>query len=139
MNTMTCITGAWRALLHLSIAAALVSTLHAQTRRALLIGINDYAPPAGAVLPVAPAGHAADSRFAAGNTWNNLSGPSVDVADMYELLKEKFSFQEKDIVVLPEAQATRQGILAAIGQFIADIWEAEQPISAIVRPGRFAR
>lgn len=116
----TCLTVARRALLHLSTASVLVCAIHAQTRRALLIGIDDYAPPAGTVLPVSPAGHAADSRFAAGSTWVSLSGPSVDVADMDVLLKEKFGFLEKDINILPEAQATRQGILAAIEELIAD-------------------
>ena len=100
------------------IAVIFVFPLDAQTRRALLIGIDHYAPPEGATLPVPPAGHAADSRFAPGTTWTSLNGPSTDVASMEVLLKEKFGFQE--IVVLREQQATRQRILAAIDQLIAD-------------------
>ncbi len=92
--------------------------LHAQVRHALLIGIDDYAPPAGAALPVPSAGHAPDSRFAPDASWVSLHGPAVDVASIEVLLKHKFGFE--DIRVLPEQQATRQGILAAIDQLIAD-------------------
>lgn len=90
--------------------------IHAETRRALLIGINEYAPP-GATLPVA-AGHALDSRFAPGASWINLHGPSVDIAGMQVLLRQTYGFQ--DIRILEDQQATRQGILAAIDQLIAD-------------------
>ena len=92
--------------------------LHAQVRRALLIGIGDYAPPAGAQMPIPSAGHAPDSRFAPGASWVSLHGPATDVAAMQVLLKHKFGFE--DIRVLPEQQATREGILAAIDQLVAD-------------------
>jgi hypothetical protein len=92
--------------------------LAAQTRRALLIGIDGYAPAPGATQPVPPAGHAPDSRFAPGTTWISLHGPAVDVPAMHELLQDTYGF--KDIRVLTEQQATRQGILAAIDQLIAD-------------------
>jgi hypothetical protein len=36
----------------------------AKAKRALLIGINHYAPPDGAAAVVAPGTHALDSRFA---------------------------------------------------------------------------
>jgi Caspase domain len=98
-------------------AALLASSLHAQTRRALLIGIDDYVPP-GAALPVSPAGHAPDSRFAPGTTWISLHGPAVDVPSMYELLQDNYGF--KDIRVMKEQDATRVGILAAIDQLVAD-------------------
>ena len=88
------------------------------TNRALLIGINHYAPPAGATLPVAPAGHALDSRFAPGTTWQNLNGPSVDVSAMQVLLKNTYQFN--DVRVLPEEQATRAGILAALDLLVAE-------------------
>ncbi len=103
--------GAW-------IAAVFAGPLHAQARRALLIGIDDYAPPAGTTLPVRPAGHAADSRFAPGATWINLHGPAIDVPAMVELLQNKYGF--KDIRVLKERDATRKGILAAIDKLVAD-------------------
>jgi hypothetical protein len=100
-------------------AAALLSgALPAQTRRALLIGIDDYAPPPGALPPVLPAGHAPDSRFAPGTTWISLHGPAVDVPTMYELLKEHYGFT--DIRVMKETDATRAGVLAAIDKLVAD-------------------
>lgn len=90
---------------------------HAQIRRALLIGIDHYAPPAGAVLPEMPGAHARDSRFAPGTSWVSLQGPSIDVAGMQVLLKQTYGF--KDIKVLPEEQATRRGILRAIDELVA--------------------
>jgi len=102
----------------LCLAISLITVAHSQTRRALLIGIDQYAPPEGATLPVPAAGHAPDSRFAPGATWINLHGPSVDVASMQVLLKQSYGFQ--DIRVLDEQQATRKGILAAIDQLVAD-------------------
>ena len=107
-----------RLVIGLCLAISLGTVAHGQTRRALLIGIDHYAPPAGATLPVPPGGHARDSRFAPGASWINLRGPSVDVASMQVLLKQSYGFQ--DIRVLDERQATRQGILAAIDQLVAD-------------------
>jgi hypothetical protein len=88
------------------------------TRRALLIGIQSYSPPAGASLPTAQAGHAPDSRFADGVAWPVLHGSLVDVANMRVLLEANFGFQ--DIRLITEQQATRQGILAAIDRLAAD-------------------
>lgn len=100
------------------LAISLNLVAHSQTRRALLIGIDHYAPPADSTLAMPAAGHAPDSRFAPGATWNNLHGPLVDVASMQVLLKQNYGFQ--DIRVLDEQQATRQGILTAIDQLVAD-------------------
>jgi hypothetical protein len=99
------------------LAAGGTRGLRGETRRALLIGIDHYAPPQGAALPVAPGGHPADSRFSANASWMNLQGPSTDVAGMSVLLKDKYGFG--DIRVLPEEQATRQGILDAIAELVA--------------------
>jgi hypothetical protein len=102
----------------LCLAIGLSTAAHSETRRALLIGIDHYAPPAGATLPVSTAGHSPDSRFASGATWTDLNGPLVDVLSMQVLLKQSFGFQ--DLRVLDEQQATRQGILAAIDQLVTD-------------------
>jgi hypothetical protein len=90
----------------------------AGTRRALLIGIDHYSPPVGASVPIPTGPHAQDSRFAPGTTWVNLSGPLVDVDSMRVLLQQTFQFSE--VRVLPEAEATRAGILAAILQLTAE-------------------
>jgi len=84
-------------------------------KRALLIGISDYLPPPGAHLPVEP-GHALDSRFAPDTTWSSLSAPMEDVADMVVLLREHYDFPASNITVLPESEATHQGILDALQQ-----------------------
>lgn len=105
---------------YLCLVAGIVPGLQGETKRALLIGINHYAPPAGAALPVTAAEHALDSRFAPGSSWTDLHGPSVDVASVHVLLTEKYGFDEANITVLPEKTATREGILAAIDMLIAD-------------------
>lgn len=107
-----------RAVCCLCLAAILASATHAQTRRALLIGIDHYAPPAGASLSVPASGHSLDSRFASGSSWIDLNGPSIDVASMKVLLEQTYQFS--DIRVLPEEQATRRGILEAIEKLADD-------------------
>ena len=102
----------------LCLAVSLAGVAHGQVRRALLIGIEDYAPPQGVSLPVAPVHHAHDSRFAPGTTWVRLQGPSADVAGMQYLLTNRFGF--KDVRVLDPHQATRQGIIDAIDKLISD-------------------
>lgn len=107
-----------RGLLCVCTAAVMASAAHGQTKRALLIGINDYAPPAGMAVPVEAAGHAPDSRFAAGDTWVSLHGPAVDVDQMQVLLSQHYGFSE--VTVLKEQDATRAGILAAINKLVAE-------------------
>jgi hypothetical protein len=103
----------------LLLMAAIPIELQAQDRptsHALLIGIDNYAPPAGSALPASGSGHAIDSRFAPGVSWHSLSGPLTDVAAMTLLLKENYNFT--DIRVLKDQEATRQGILDAIDELI---------------------
>jgi hypothetical protein len=77
----------------LCLAICLNAVAHSQTRRALLIGIDHYAPPPGSASPVPTAGHAPDSRFGPGESWPELHGPSADVASMQVLLKNSFGFR----------------------------------------------
>lgn len=107
-----------RAIICVNLVVSSAIMAQGQTRRALLIGIDHYAPPSGAVIPVAPAGHALDSRFAPGETWNDLRGPLIDIDGIRVLLRQNYGFQ--DIRVLEEQQATRQGILAAIDTLVGD-------------------
>jgi hypothetical protein len=100
--------GAFLALSLLSLSPA----VHAE-KRALLIGISDYLPPQGSTFPVTP-GHALDSRFSPGTTWPSLHAPENDVAAMRLLLHENFGFDYASITVLPQREATHDGILAAI-------------------------
>lgn len=88
------------------------------TSHALLIGIDHYAPPEGSTPAVAASGHALDSRFGPGASWHSLQGPLTDIAAMHLLLQDTYGFT--DIRELTDQQATRQGILDAINQLIAD-------------------
>ena len=107
-----------RALLALTLIIALAAVAHAE-KRALLVGISDYLPPAGATLPV-PSGHALDSRFAPNTTWNSLHAHAGDVASMVVLLRENDAFKNENITVLPESRATREGILSAIDKLVGE-------------------
>ncbi|MCC5603800.1 caspase family protein [Nostoc favosum] len=72
-------------------------TLAQNTSRklALLVGINDYT-----------------------NNISSLKGCINDVRLQRELLTHRFGFNEKDILTLTDAQATRQGILEAFEQHL---------------------
>lgn len=98
---------------------------HAQTKRALLIGIDKYRPAnSQSMPPLLTSGHKPDSRFGAGYVaWPDLHGPSNDVEQMRVLLR---SLGFTDISVLREPAATqpgqpvatRQGIFDALRQLI---------------------
>jgi uncharacterized caspase-like protein len=88
----------------------------AQTKRALLIGINTYTPEKTTVIrPGDNQVHASDSRFAEGQSWPNLEGPENDVEDMAAVLP---SFGFSEIHKLKGQAATRGEILAEIDQYI---------------------
>lgn len=96
----------------------------AQTKHALLIGVNQYHPEGTGWLPASLAsGHKADSRFGQGETWHNLNGPANDVLQMNLLLK---SFGFEDISILREPGATPKGQLSATRQGILDALKAFQ-------------
>jgi hypothetical protein len=65
-------------------------------RRALLVGVNDYA---AARVP-------------------DLRGAVNDVRMMQRILTSRFGFAERDIVLLTDAAATRGAVLAAIDQLV---------------------
>lgn len=84
----------------LALAAALLAW-HATAgagpvRRALLVGVNDYA---AARVP-------------------DLRGAVNDVRMMQRILSSRFGFAERDIVLLTDAAATRGAVLAAIDQLV---------------------
>jgi len=113
----------------LLLVAGVALHLPAETRptsHALLIGIAHYAPPTGSALPVSASGHSADSRFAPGASWHSLQGPLTDLAAMHVLLQETYGFT--DIRELKDEAATRQGILDAINQLIADTQRGDRVV-----------
>lgn len=69
-------------------------------RRALLVGVGDYL-------------HDADG-------FSDLEGPRYDVANMRALLVERFQFRHDEIHVLRDAEATRDGILAAFREHLVE-------------------
>jgi hypothetical protein len=98
---------------------AACSVAIAQTKRALLIGIDTYEPPGTRVK--APAGTPAEGRFAAGITFANLQGPTHDVDAIRELLTSaKFGFPNDDqhIHILRDSAATHDAILAAMHNYL---------------------
>ena len=102
----------------------------AQTRRAVLVGINTYNPDASTSAQAAlgiPNEAAATSATSTAQkasrgrgTWSNLDGSLNDIASIRELLITRFGFQDADVHVLTEAKATRQGIRSAIRTYLAD-------------------
>ncbi len=121
--------GNLRAMCSVLLVACVPIMIPAQSRptsHALLIGIDHYSPPSGSAFPVYASGHAGDSRFAAGATWHSLQGPLTDVATMHLLLQQTYGFT--DIRELADQQATRQGILDAINQLIADTEKGDRVV-----------
>lgn len=84
--------------------------LGAQTRRALLVGINIYQPE----QPVAGETQTEtgpDGEKTRGN-WFNLDGAVNDMEAMKAILIARYGFKPDDIRVLKNARATRRGILS---------------------------
>jgi len=76
----------------------------AQTKRAVVIGINEYSPTE------------ATSGFAL-RKWKNLDGAVNDAEAMAALLESRFEFDE--VVLLTEGQASRDAILKALSNLEA--------------------
>jgi hypothetical protein len=79
-----------------------------QDKRALLIGINQYAPPKGYKSPM--------PSFRSG--FKNLSGPVNDVRAFQSVLLSRFGFIQKNIDTLINTGATRKAILTALNSLL---------------------
>ena len=79
-----------------------------QQQRALIIGIDHYAPPPG-YTPSTNAG-----RF----DYKNLEGCKNDAFDIYSIIASKFGFDPKSIDTLFDDSATRDGILNGMKQLL---------------------
>jgi Caspase domain len=110
-----------RRLLFALFLLASIPSAQAQTKYALLIGINTYQPPGTTVSH--PAGANA-GRFAPGAPlFDNLQAPTYDVASMRAVLtSSKFGFPDDDkhIHLLLNGDATRAGILDAMKKYLVD-------------------
>jgi len=79
---------------------------HAQTRRAFLVGINNYKPK-GEV-----------NRHLCRKKWKNLCGCINDVEAIKGMLISRFYFKEKNIHLLKNEKATRDNILSGIETYL---------------------
>jgi hypothetical protein len=99
-------------------------SLHAQTKRALLIGINQYAPngQVEAKIKINVPDASGPSRWDL-LVWPNLDGSLNDVEMMRALLvSPKFAFpgDTQHMHVLTNTEATRQAILDAMQKYLVD-------------------
>jgi hypothetical protein len=102
----------------------LISPASAQTKRALLIGIDTYEAKGKAISKPAGAGQRNDAMEASRwdlLDWGNLDGSLNDVESVHELLASpKFGFAENNIHIVEEEKATRDGILQAMKKYLLD-------------------
>ncbi|HUK65126.1 MAG TPA: caspase family protein, partial [Dongiaceae bacterium] len=85
---------------------------HAQTRRALLIGINEYdKPPAG--------GHAGTPRATGRGKIGPLGGSVNDAKAMRDVLTGRYGFLPANVKLITNASAARDSILKAIAELTA--------------------
>jgi len=89
----------------LAVTGSFTSPCHAITKRALLIGINDYKN-----LPCYSPVIKRDLE--------NLEGAVNDVNRMKNILIGRFGFRADDILILRNEQATRMGILNAFDNWL---------------------
>jgi hypothetical protein len=98
----------------------------APTRRALLVPIGNYS---GARIASAGKGQpqGAKQRDSGsddpGQPFNNLYGPKKDADDLKKLLVARYGFKEGHVDILPESEATHDGILQAIQRYLIDATE----------------
>ncbi len=96
----------------------------AQTKRALLIGIDTYEAKGKSIVKPADAaqqkGVMEASRFDL-PTWINLDGSLNDVESVHQFLASpKFGFAENNIHIITQEKATRDGILQAMKKYLLD-------------------
>ncbi len=93
-------------LLAVQMPAATARESRVPQRLALLIGINDYS-----ASRLAPVNVTVSPRGV-----QNLHGAVNDIESMREMLIARFAFDTKDVVLLPDQNATRKAILQRLGQ-----------------------
>jgi uncharacterized caspase-like protein len=90
----------------------------APRRRALLVGINDYsASDLSAPKPAADAGPLPKGQR---GDWPDLAGAVNDVEAMRDMLVGRFEFQDADVHLLKDQEATRDAILRAIREHLVE-------------------
>src|ERR1700689_1051287 len=89
----------------------------AQTRRAVLAGINTYVPAGTTAKKIVLTEKAG---VGGRGSWTNLEGSLNDVESIRQLLITRYGFEEKNIHVLTDAEATHANILDAIQKYLAE-------------------
>jgi hypothetical protein len=93
----------------------------AQTRRAVLVGVNTYVPADTSAKSTEPSdGPGAAARGRARGKFSNLEGSLNDVESIHQLLVTRYGFAEKNVQILVENKATHDDILHAIQIYLAD-------------------
>ncbi len=100
-------------------------TAGAETRRALLVGIDKYDPPPDQKSGPAKTAHGGIKRVAVkGNSkrqpFESLDGAVSDMEAVKTLLLDKFGFRADDIKTLTNQEATADEILSAIQKHLID-------------------
>jgi hypothetical protein len=103
----------WRVIFSTLVAAigAGASHAHAETRRAVLVGIDKYAP----AKSTSQTGSA--SRR---GVWEDLEGAVNDVDALQQILAARYGFKAEDIHVLRNGEATRDRILTETRKWLID-------------------
>jgi hypothetical protein len=78
--------------------------IFAQTRYALLVGINEYEP------TVSTPKNFITNRNPLGNEWSNLEGCLNDIQAIRQLINIRFGFAESNIKILSNQEATHESI-----------------------------
>ena len=94
------------------VACIVPRTTFSETRRAVIIGIDDYTVPG---VKSAPRGESRDPR-----AWKNLTGAVNDATRMREILIARFGFEESNIKMLSDQQAKRQAIIDTINSQLVE-------------------
>jgi hypothetical protein len=93
----------------------------AQTRRAVLVGVNTYIPEGVKVEKIVVAeGSSSGGPSKGRGSWTNLEGSLNDVGSIHQLLVTRYGFDENNIHILTEAEASHDNILHAIQTYLAD-------------------
>ena len=92
-----------------TVACCFVVKAHAGTRRALLVGINEYKTSS----PVNP-----------NRDWRDLAGSINDVETIHELLVARFGFAAENIRTLTNGAATRAAIRSGLREHLVDPTQA---------------
>jgi len=105
----------------LALAFAFASaTAGAEVRRALLIGIDKYAPDEKAAPGQAPETASRPNPSKGRGAWYDLDGAVNDVEAMGEILVARYGFRREDVRLITNRDATRERILAAIREHLVE-------------------